>query len=206
MVYYSFAVATIYAFEYPDRSKRGASRLEKDIPCIDINFAMSQLSGNREVLLSLLSRYQEEYRSVAERLSQLLTSEDTENALKLIHTMKGVSSNLGLRAIVESAKQFEDGVKAGGDPTVFIALLSSTVANTMQAIDDLANETPAADETQQQGSLRELLTQNKFVQPNELQTYLNALQAPEEQKSQLEEHILNLDYPSALAMLNELEQ
>ena len=78
---------------------------------LDIDFGMSQLSGNRELLFKLLRKFANEYRTLDADLQALVAKHAFNDAYSLVHTLKGVTGNLGLFALHEASKPIESGFR-----------------------------------------------------------------------------------------------
>jgi len=78
---------------------------------LDLKFGLSQLSGNKTLLLTLLNKFSDEYRSLDDDLQAFMRNEQFDDAYSLIHTLKGVTGNLGLFALHQRSKYIESAVR-----------------------------------------------------------------------------------------------
>jgi len=73
--------------------------MDQSTTVVDIDFGMSQLSGNKKLLFTLLGKFTDEYRSLDADLQAHVAKGDFNKAYSIVHTLKGVTGNLGLFAL-----------------------------------------------------------------------------------------------------------
>jgi len=78
----------------------------------DLGGVMERLGGNEALLQRLLVKFHDTYGRSAETLHGLLESADREEAYRLVHSIKGVSANLGIGRVYRSAIVLENCMKA----------------------------------------------------------------------------------------------
>lgn len=78
---------------------------------LDRNDALSRLGGNKELLDRLLIDFARDYRDADTRLRELLASNNAEESHRLVHSIKGVSGNLGARALYAAATALDEALK-----------------------------------------------------------------------------------------------
>ena len=185
--------------------------MDKSNTLVDLEFGMSQLSGNKKLLFTLLGKFTEEYRNLDANLQALIEKGQYDNAYSLMHTLKGVSGNLGLFALHNDSKQIESSIRneqqlPDSYPN-FVVLLNDTVAE----IDSITAE-PTASETQSNTSnnaaalhaekqLLAALKASEFISQTTLDGWLNAMNFSDEKRAAIIEAIDELDYEEALATL-----
>ena len=176
-------------------------------PALDMENGLKRLGGNRELYLRLLRDFVADHGDTLEKLLQELRTDQWENALHRIHTIRGVAGNLGGKALESAAAELEkacraagnagDGVFALGEPLrIFIdrheALILAIGAILVQqpVVAQVKPEGPPGDVTE----LRQLLEQlqcflgRKEPRPcNEILKTLLQKRWPEEQKTLLAE-------------------
>ncbi|MFA3789739.1 Hpt domain-containing protein [Aliiglaciecola sp. SL4] len=175
---------------------------------IDLDFAVSQLSGNQSLLIKLLLKFNEQYENLENELANLKQSNDLKAYKEVIHTVKGVSGNLGLNALHISSKNLESCVINQADIVEHEANFLNLLNTTMSKINSLAND----DLTPQEGSgvspktsrdeLIEMLKNNEFVTPDKLNSLLDDCAIAENDKQQIVNAVDDLDYPEALNVIN----
>lgn len=180
---------------------------------IDFSFTMSQLSGNKELALKMLGHFKQEYVEGAERVSALLQAQNLTEAKQLVHTLKGVTGNLGIKALHEHCKLLETAIKDNADIEQSLASFSQSLSDTLLAIDALmssdANSHETPEETDPKGSsasqreLVALLKRNEFVPADTLTQLMAGIDLSSADKQKLKNAIDDLDYPEALTLLGE---
>jgi HPt (histidine-containing phosphotransfer) domain-containing protein len=90
--------------------------LPEILPGIDMDAGLKVVMGNRGLFRKLLQEFSQDYKSSAAVLRQSLEDGDLKEAGRLVHTLKGVSANIGARELHEAAKALEHGIRnAAGD-------------------------------------------------------------------------------------------
>ena len=85
--------------------------MDQSATVLDIEFGMSQLSGNKTLLLTLLNKFSDEYRGLDDDLQSFMKTSEFDKAYSLVHTLKGVTGNLGLFALHNASKAVESSVR-----------------------------------------------------------------------------------------------
>lgn len=97
----------------------------------DMNEVMERLGGNEALLQRLLVKFHDTYENTAEILHSLLDRAEREEAYRLVHSIKGVSANLGIGKVYRSAIVLENCMKADryltmqAETEIFLAELDS---------------------------------------------------------------------------------
>ena len=189
--------------------------MDKSTTLVDLEFGMSQLSGNKKLLFTLLGKFTDEYRLLDANLQALMEKEQYDDAYSLMHTLKGVTGNLGLFALHNDSKQIESAIRneqqLPGNYPQFVVLLNDTVAE----VDSLTAE-PAASEAQTNATdnvtnnaaaeraekqLVAALKASEFISQTTLDDWLNAMNLSDEKRAAIIEAVDELDYEEALATL-----
>jgi HPt (histidine-containing phosphotransfer) domain-containing protein len=194
--------------------------MDKSTTLVDLEFGMSQLSGNKKLLFTLLGKFTDEYRNLDANLQALMEKEQYDDAYSLMHTLKGVTGNLGLFALHNDSKQIESAIRneqqLPDNYPQFVALLNDTVAE----IDSVTAE-PAVSETQTnvtnnaannvtnsaaaeraEKQLVAALKASEFISQTTLDEWLNAMNLSDEKRAAIIEAVDELDYEEALATLD----
>ena len=84
-----------------------AADLADLLPEFTINEALKRVAGNVPLYLKLLSHFCREYGTRALELSKLIEAGKPEDAILFVHTIKGLSGNLGMTGLFETSKELE---------------------------------------------------------------------------------------------------
>ncbi len=82
-------------------------KLSLEIEGIDIEEALSHLNNDEELFLKVLKKFKRNYSKVVDEIRQALSLGDRELAIRLAHTVKGVSGELQAKEIYTIAAQLE---------------------------------------------------------------------------------------------------
>ncbi len=92
---------------------------ESDIPFpdhlqgIDIDDVLKRLGGNKQLFKKLLYEFYEDYHNIAIEINDSLKKGDTDTAMQLSHTIKGVAGNFSAKELYEASLNLEKGIKQG---------------------------------------------------------------------------------------------
>jgi CheY-like chemotaxis protein len=116
--------------------------LPESLPGLDIKRGLFNCAGNERLLLTLLFRFAGDNREHTNEIQALIDSNNYEMARLSVHAIKGVSGNLGMNSVYESARDLEHHLlrKAGPDPDILQQLTnthSQSFAQACQSIDQL---------------------------------------------------------------------
>jgi len=111
--------------EIPDRvlDKRKATNSEPeasiltDMPGVSVSVGLSRLDNNKTLYLDLLGKFQRDYKNAVQQIKDALNSNVHESAQRLVHSIKGVSGNIGALNVQKAAADLETAIrdkKAGG--------------------------------------------------------------------------------------------
>ncbi len=84
----------------------------------DYQGVMERLGGNTALLRKLLAKFRDSYLDTRLELGTLLRESRYEEAHRLVHTIKGVSGNLGIGSVYQTAVALDIHLKAGNFETV----------------------------------------------------------------------------------------
>lgn len=184
---------------------------------LDVEFGISQLSGNKGLLLTLLRKFADEYRQTEQKLNALISASAWEDARVLIHTLKGVSGNLGCVALHMSCKTLEADIKEQHATLSHLPQFSATLNETIGTIDALSSEQqlsvspttqkaePATANAQSsKDALLTALQANEFIPPEKLNDWLSQLCDDNDKKEAIQEAVDELDYGIAIDLVNQL--
>ena len=74
---------------------------------VDINAALNRLGGNRPVYVRMLARFVADLAAIPAQLQAHLNAEKTQEAVALMHTLKGLAGTLGASALAGAAADAE---------------------------------------------------------------------------------------------------
>lgn len=80
--------------------------------CMDFNAGLAMLNGNINRYLQLLELFKSSNENAALDIKGLLDKGDYDSALRLLHTLKGVSGNIGAVGVQHAAADFESYLKS----------------------------------------------------------------------------------------------
>ena len=86
---------------------KGIKMLPDYLPGIDQDRGLSQLGGNAQLYHRLLVKFYEQYAAVDKQLEELIEKGEQEEAIRLVHSVKGVAGSLGAMKLFEIANQLE---------------------------------------------------------------------------------------------------
>lgn len=109
--------------------------MEKRPSCIeDFDGVLSRLSGSEDLLGRLLEKFRVTYHDSRGRLIGFLSDGNREDAYRFVHSMKGVSSNLGICSLYRLAVTLENSMRSGlydvrgAETEAFLAELDRVIA------------------------------------------------------------------------------
>lgn len=79
----------------------------------DLDGVLARLSGSEDLLGRLLDKFRDTYHDSRDRLLGYLADGNHEDAYRLVHSLKGVSSNLGIGALYRCAVTLENRMRSG---------------------------------------------------------------------------------------------
>lgn len=81
-----------------------------NIPGLNIESALGRMNDKKKLYLSVLKKFYSNNQSVISEIKAALSKEDQETAQRLIHTLKGVSGNIGADSLHERTKLVESSI------------------------------------------------------------------------------------------------
>lgn len=180
--------------------------MQQEKSLLDREFGLSQLSGNQDLLVKLLSKFKAEYADAHLSFCELISDNKTVDAKNMIHTIKGVAGNLGMNALHFFCKELEQSIVADSVEKSMQDDFASVLDNTFSEIDDFSSqgssaETPAASSSNAKAELISALQSNEYIPADKLDAMLASTDLSEEQRTSVSESINDLDYAAALGQL-----
>ncbi len=179
--------------------------MSNELPLIDMNFALGQLGNDPDIVRRLLGKFAQQYQTVTPPLGEQL-DQAPQDARHFVHTLKGVSGNLGLKRLHQACVVTEQRVRGGEQPDLkaFQQALDDTLAAIAQLPEAGAGAPPSHQSpAEARARLLSLLQDNEFIPQQELDAMLSALDLDEAHCKQINEAIFELDYDQAIALVNE---
>ncbi len=167
----------------------------------DNEFALRQFSGNQDLLLQILKKFIEQNTHFANELNALLSQGDMVTAKRKVHTLKGVSGNLGMNALHHKCKEIEANIEQSL-PVNLLNEFYALVDETLVAANDFSEPTQAPQATSSNQAFIESLEKNEFISDQALTEYVQNSGLSASKQDELMGYIDNFDYPSAIALLN----
>lgn len=176
-------------------------------------FAQQQLSGNHEILCRLLTKFIDDYQNAESDIKEMIETNNFTSAHMLIHTLKGVSGNLGMEQLHDFCKTAENLAKQEclrpDDVNQLTHLIAETTKRLKQFMNDSVTDKPVLKGSQHptsdaKAALSEFITKNQFIPHKKLDQLLSALPAESHDIQQLRESIQILDYEKALAIIDKI--
>lgn len=179
--------------------------MNQPVSIIDLEFGLSQLSGNRALLDKLLKRFEDEYRQFPDQLDAQLANNDFTGAQSKLHTLKGVTGNLGLNALHHASRLAENEIKDNGRPPASLGELYATLDKTLAEITQLTSGEvsggTSASQSADKAAFVQALRKNEFIPASQLDTWLNAATQDDARRQSIREAVDELDYDTAISLL-----
>ncbi len=82
-----------------------------DIKGLDTIGGLRRVAGNKEIYLKILRQFMSNYSNCIDSIKENISAEEYESALLIVHSLKGVSGNIGHKQIQSSAGELEKVIK-----------------------------------------------------------------------------------------------
>lgn len=178
--------------------------MNAELLLINKEFGLKQLSDNEALYKKLLLRFLQEYRESAQKVAEFQTQNNQDAMQLLVHTIKGVSGNLGLDYLHSIAKVTDDDVKSQG-ASAELSSLQSALSQTLAQIEEYcdASAANAGNTNQALDEFKQALSAHRFISPEQLDDFLEAAQIPAHKHAAMHEAIADLDYTTAQTLLGD---
>lgn len=181
---------------------------DPDLSIFDTQFAINQFSGNQTLLVKILDKFLLQYQNFDTLLAEHCKQNDVDAAKMDVHTIKGVSGNLGLRALHHAAKDLE--LKLTGQLTEqtfeeFLQIFKQTLTLVKSYSAENGGNEPsmAAPQSDEKAALIAALKRNEFISDSKMLSYSQSLDLSSEKLDEFKLAIDNLDYASAIKLLEQ---
>ncbi|WP_289028479.1 Hpt domain-containing protein [uncultured Paraglaciecola sp.] len=169
-------------------------------------FALRQFNGSCPLLIKILNKFVLEYLNFNEKFTELMLQGDTDTIQRDIHTLKGISGNLGMEALHHASKEFEPKLTVNLEEQLiveYLELLSTTLTTITDFISNNSNnsDTKPAIESDSKQVLITALKRNEFISEVKMQKFMQKLDLAPDVKNALKNSIDDFDYARALQLL-----
>ncbi len=103
-------------------------------PILNTAFGLHCVAGNEALYRKLLTKFIVQQGDVIAAVQRALDEDDADQAHALIHTLKGVSSSLGLTRLSETATDMDTRFKTGRDMAPLLPQLAAHLNETLQCV------------------------------------------------------------------------
>jgi polar amino acid transport system substrate-binding protein len=87
------------------RSQLEDIELPANLPGIDLHWGLERIGGNKQLYLNLLSEFVTNHGQDMAKLEACLQQSDIDDARRILHTLEGVSGNIGAQSLQQAAKE-----------------------------------------------------------------------------------------------------
>ncbi len=109
---------------------------------LDMDTGVKRVGGNEVLYKKLLNDFSKEYSSVANELEKLISQGDERYCQKIIHSLKGVSGNIGAMDLYNAVVEFEGAIKQqdSNDLNSTFTLFKDRLKSVIKEIDRICPE------------------------------------------------------------------
>jgi two-component system sensor histidine kinase/response regulator len=86
--------------------------LPASLPGIDLNRGLARLENNRALFMKLLVLFSNDHRDTVQAIGSAITSNDSETAIRLSHTLRGLAGTIGAGRLTDAAEALENAIRA----------------------------------------------------------------------------------------------
>jgi len=177
-----------------------------DLNLFDAQFALNQFSGNQSLLIKILEKFIQQNQHFDTLLTEYVQQNNFDSAKQEVHTMKGVSGNLGMQALHQGCKKLEENLAHQTSEHALNEFLE-IFKQTLSLIQNYSTEngvevhSEVALKKDDKAALIAALKRNEFISESKMHNYEQALDLSSEKLHELKQAIDNLDYVSAIKLL-----
>jgi ABC-type amino acid transport substrate-binding protein/CheY-like chemotaxis protein len=143
--------------------KKAGELFFPDLPGISIKDGLFRVGGNTKLYKELLYKFYTSNQDLTQRIRMALTEKKMDVAKRLLHTVRGVSGNIGAGELHDAAIEFDEGIKENKseDFEALLTVFDRTVLKIMVGLGPLIHEIEEKDskkpDHKNEGSEDELL-------------------------------------------------
>ncbi|MFT5923637.1 MAG: HPt (histidine-containing phosphotransfer) domain-containing protein [Paraglaciecola sp.] len=177
-----------------------------DVNIFDTQFAINQFSGNETLLVKILDKFIQQYQHFETLLTEHLQQQNLIAANQLIHTLKGVSGNLGMKSLYLACKELNFNLSDHETENTlddFLQVFKQTlsVIENFSAEKGIQESPESAPQQYDRAALIAALNRNEFISESKIHSYGKSLGLSSEKLQEIKLAVNNLDYSSAIALL-----
>jgi HPt (histidine-containing phosphotransfer) domain-containing protein len=185
--------------------------MSTNFPILNYEFALNQLGGNEALLNKMLGKFLTEFENISAEIVSFIQANDIKKAKMLVHTVKGISGNIGLQALYDCATRFDTELRTGMPNQAIIDEFSKIIDITNLEIQQMEqNEAPiiqsksaSLSKAKCKSELIERLKRSEFIDDDTLFNCVEGLGFPESDAKHLTQLIDELHYPQAIAKIED---
>jgi HPt (histidine-containing phosphotransfer) domain-containing protein len=156
--------------------------------------------------VQILEKFVQQYQHFDTLLAEHLQQDDLNAVKQQVHTVKGVSGNLGMKALHQACKELEENLDDKvTEHTIeeFLQVFKQTLVlvKNYSKVEDLQTSPETGSIQGEKAELIAALKRSEFISENKMQSYAKALNLSSEKLNELEQAIDDLDYAKAIALL-----
>jgi len=122
------------------------STLPKEMPGFDIQYGLTNCTGNVDLYTTLLRKFHCLYRNQARELARLISDRQWSASLERVHAIKGVSGNIGALDLHLCARELEEILKEAVAGTAEPSAVSSALDKYSKALQLICDTVAALDD------------------------------------------------------------
>jgi HPt (histidine-containing phosphotransfer) domain-containing protein len=185
--------------------------MSTNLPILNYDFALNQLGGNEALLSKMLGRFVDEFANVPAEIISLVQAHDIKNAKMKVHTVKGISGNIGLQALFDCATRFDVELRSGEASAAILEEFSKLIDNACLEIQQMEHKEPpelqltvsTLPPEKCKSDLIVRLKRNEFIDDDTLLNLIAGLRLTESDAKHLIQLIEELQYPQAITKIEE---
>ncbi len=191
--------------------------ISETLPVLDIGGGLRRIGGNRLLYCRILADFREQNQSVVDGLRGAIENREFERARALLHALKGVSGNIGAKGLHATVCELETIISEeniSGCSSLIIMLDKKLleVFESVRKFESEAND-KAFDNSGSPVSTEELKPllyeleqslKNNDLGAADIFEQMQSLLAPSEDMSNLQNHLIRLDFENALKTLSNI--
>jgi len=217
-----------YLLVKADENSTGDDRLSlSGLRGISVKSGLTRIGGNRKLYRKLLGKFRRNYSTVADDISNAIKKDDSETAVRLAHTIKGLAGNIGARDLHLTAVDLESALRRKKTENIPHRLnaFSDTLKVVLDSIASIENQElnpataehfekqiPEASDTDRVfaivNELKQLLEEDDYQAAKSLKALKTALPygTAGDELADLEDLIEGYEFEKALQVLSDIER
>ena len=132
----------IYVSKHSDTEDKTRETLLPELQGIDTVSGLSRIGGNIDTYRKLLLKFHQNNTNTFAKINEALNNDDTESAMRLVHTIKGVSGNISAHGLYKTALELETGIRNNNveELPILVNQFERTLNEVLQGIECLKQE------------------------------------------------------------------